>query len=77
MKKLIRAALLVLVLFVCAQAEGIIQTGVIPPPPPPSLTSTQSSDEPTEATDETTQTDVVETARDVSLGLLQSLLAIF
>jgi hypothetical protein len=76
MTKLIRAALLVLVLFVCVQAgEGIIQTGITPPPPPP---ATRSSEEPTvEAEDEIMYPGVVLTATELSLGLLQSLLAIF
>ena len=76
MTKLIRAALLVMTLFVCAHAgDGIIQTGMTPPPPPP---ATQPTEEPSvESEDGITYPGVVLTATEVSSGLLQSLLAIF
>jgi hypothetical protein len=79
MTKLIRAALLVLVLFVCVQADdGIMQSGKTLPPPPPPTTATQSSEVPTEAADDgIIHTGVAETAMEVSLSLLQNLLAIF
>lgn len=79
MTKLIRAALLMLALLVCANADdGIMQTGKTPPPPPPPpVAATQTSGEPAKATDGVIQTGAAETALDVSLGLLQSLLAIF
>ena len=77
MTKLLRVSALVLTLSVGALADdGIIQSGKTPTPPPPP-TATQPSDEATEATDGIIQSGAAETAVDVSLGLLQSLLSIF
>lgn len=77
MTQLIRATTLALALSVCAQADGIMQTDKTPPPPPkPSAIAMQPGGEPTEAADGIIQTGVTEAATALSLGLLQSVLAI-
>jgi hypothetical protein len=76
MTQLIRATTLALILSVCAQADGIMQTDKTPPPPKPSSAATQPGDEPTEAADVIIQTGLTEEAATLSLGLLQSVLAI-
>jgi hypothetical protein len=75
MTKLLRASVLVLALSASALADdGIMQGGKTPPPPPPPTTSaTQSSDEPTVASDGIMQTGLAETAVQVSLSVLQAL----
>jgi hypothetical protein len=76
MMKLIRAMMLVLLLFVCAYADdGIIQAGKNDPPPPPPKIVAQPSDEP--IIEDGTGCGVEDTTSEVALGLLLNLLALF
>ena len=78
MTKLLRASVLVLALSVFALADdGIIQGGKTPPPPPPPTTTTQLTEESVEAADGIIREGAAETATEVSLSLLQSLLTLF
>jgi hypothetical protein len=79
MSKLLLASVLVLALSVFTLGEdGIIQGGkAAPAPSPTATTAAQSTGETTVVAEPIIRTVVVETATELSLGLLGSLLAIF
>jgi hypothetical protein len=78
MSKLLLASVLVLALSAFAAGDGIIQGGKAAPAPTPTATTVaQSTEETTVVAEPIIGTVVVETATELSLGLIRSLLAIF
>jgi hypothetical protein len=77
MTKLIRATVLVLAFSTYALADGIMQNDKTPPPPPPPPSATQTTEEPTPTLDGIMQNDLTVTATEVSLSLLQNVLALY
>jgi hypothetical protein len=77
MTKLIRAAVLVLAFSTYALADGIMQNDKTPPPPPPPPGVTETSEEPPPTLDGIMQNDLTVAATEVSLSLLQNLLALY
>lgn len=79
MRKIIRAAMLVLTLSVCSQA-GVIQfdKNEPPPPPPPAMTSMTQDETETETLAEgIMQSDLTAAVSQAALATLQSLLSLF
>jgi hypothetical protein len=78
MTKLMRAAVLVLAFSTYALADdGIMQNDKTPPPPPPPPGVTQNTEEPTPTLGGIMQNDLAGAATEVSLSLLQNLLALY
>ncbi|MFL6231375.1 MAG: hypothetical protein ACJ741_21585 [Pyrinomonadaceae bacterium] len=77
MTKLVRAAVLVLAFSAYAFADdGIMQNDKNPPPPPPPSGVTQSSEEPVPTLEGIMRNDLT-AAAEVSLSLLQNLVALY
>ena len=78
MSKVLLASVLVLALSGFTAGDGIIQGGkAAPTPTPAAMTAAQTTEEMTVVSDEIIPTDVVETATELSLALLDGMLAIF
>lgn len=76
MTKLIRAAVFVLVLSVCAQADGIMQNDKTSPPPPPPPATNAMIDTTEPEVDGIMGNDLAAAAQDVALSLLQNFLTL-
>jgi hypothetical protein len=78
MKKLIRAALFILVLAVCTPADGIMQNDRTSPTPTPRPATTNTAQTVTgPEAEEMTQPDLVAAAREIALRLLETILTLY